>query len=220
MPNAKVWKNVAVSMESALGSGLAISAITKADPGVVTSTAHGLSNGDYVVLDVQGMYQLTDRVFRVRNVASDTFELADTDGSSSIDTSDFDTFSSGTAYEITFGTTVATITNLTGSGGEFESIDTTTIHVGRRTSVLGPASELEYTFDNIWDIEDGGLIAMKAASDLGNDRAFKFTFGVGGQIMVFVGRVGATLLPTGQAQGLVVTPGKVTMAGTPTFYVS
>lgn len=220
MPNAKVWKNVAVSMENALGSEETIASITRANPGVVTITGHSYSNGDYLVLDVQGMYELTDRVFRVVNVSGSTFQLEDIDGSG-IDTSEFeDDFTSGTAQEVTFGTSIATITNLTGSGGEFESVDTTTIHVGRRTSILGPASELEYTFDNIWDIEDGGLQAMKAASDLGSDRAFKFRFGVGGQIMVFVGRVGATLLPTGQAQGLVTTPGKVTMAGTPSFYVS
>jgi hypothetical protein len=38
--------------------------------------------------------------------------------------------------------------------------------------------------------------------------------------MVFNGYVGASLLPTGQAQDKVTTPSTITMFGSPTYYAS
>lgn len=214
MAQARKWSNVAVAMQSALGAAKTITGITKASPGVVTSTAHGLANGAYVFLEIQGMHQLDTRVARIANVAANTFELE------GIDTTSFDTFSSGTAKEITFGTSVTTATNLSSSGGGFDFIDTTTIHSNTKTQMPGLPDAATYTFDNIWDVSDAGLQAMKAASDAQSMRAFKFTFGTGGQIMVFAGYVGANLLPGGQAQQLVTTPAVITMFGTPSYYAS
>lgn len=99
-----LWSKVAVAIQSALGSALTISAITKANPGVATSAAHGLSNGDVVLISAQGMHQVDQRVFRVANVAANTFELEGED------TTNYDTFTSGDAKLITFGTTLATAT--------------------------------------------------------------------------------------------------------------
>lgn len=53
-----------------------ITDVTNANPGVVTSASHGLSNGDKVYIDgVGGMTEINDRVFTVANKAADTFEL-------------------------------------------------------------------------------------------------------------------------------------------------
>lgn len=216
MASARKWSNVAIAMQSALASALTITGITKADPGVVTYTGTDPSNGDYVYLDVDGMWQLDQRVFRVANVngAGNTFELEGED------TTSFDTFTSGTAQVITFGNSITSATTLSSGGGNFDFIDTTTIHGNARTQMPGLPNAATYTFDNIWDVSDAGLVAMKAASDAQALRAFKFTFGTGGQIMVFAGYVGANLLPGGQAQGLVTTPTVITMYGTPTYYSS
>lgn len=214
MATARKWSNVSVAMQSALASALTITGITKANPGVVTSAAHGLSNGDYVFLSIQGMHQLDDRVARVAGVTTDTFQLE------GIDTTNFDTFSSGTAEEITFGTSITTATSISASGGDFGFIDTTTIHGNQRTQIPDLPNASSFSFDNIWDVSDTGLLAMKTASDSQAKRAFKFTFGTGGQILVFAGYVGASLLPGGQAQGLVTTPTVITMNGSPTVYSS
>jgi len=68
--------------ESLQGVGVApsastISAITRADPGVVTCTGtHGLVDGDLVeITSIVGMTQLNGRRFTVANKASTTFEL-------------------------------------------------------------------------------------------------------------------------------------------------
>lgn len=212
MATARKWSNVSVAMQSALAAAKTITAISKASPGVASSTAHGYSNGDYVLLTVSGMYQVNGRVFRVAGVATDTFQL---EGEN---TTNYDTFSSGTAEKITFGTTLATITTLSSSGGDLNFIDTTTIHSNVRTQIPGTANPLSYNFDNVWDVSDAGLVAMKAAYDASSARCFKFVFGTGGQIMVFNGYVGASLAPTGSAQELVTTPASITAYGTPTYY--
>jgi len=58
------------------GTPTAVTGITNANPGVVTSTAHGLSNGDLVRLTaVLGMTEVNYVVFTARNVTANTFEL-------------------------------------------------------------------------------------------------------------------------------------------------
>lgn len=214
MATAKKWSNVQIAMQSAIAATKTITAITKATTAVCTSTAHGYANGDYVYLAVQGMYQVNMRVFRVANVAANTFELE------GIDSTAFDTFTSGTAQAITFGTSITSATSVSSSGGGFDFIDTTTIHSNTKTNMPGLPAASTFTFDNIWDVSDAALLAMKTASDSQAMRAFKFTFGSGGQIMVFTGYCGANLLPGGQAQGLVTTATTITMNGTPSYYAS
>jgi len=212
------WTNVSIAMQSALGSALPITGITKAAPGVCTSTSHGLSNGDYVYMDVQGMWQLNGRVFRVCTVATNTFNLEDVSSGTGISTSSFDTFSSGNAYKITFGTSITTATSMNVSGGNFAMIDTTTIHGNQKSQIPGLPDPLSATFDNLWDPTDAGQSAMKSASDAQAKRAFKFTFGTGGKIMVFSGYVGFAGAPQGSAQDKVTTSAVITCEGTPTYY--
>ena len=91
-----------------------ISAITKANPAVVTATSHGYSNGDHVIISsVVGMVQVNNRTFKVANKTTNTFELQDVDGNN-IDSSDnYQTYSSaGVAnkiYEIATPYTTANI---------------------------------------------------------------------------------------------------------------
>jgi len=74
------------------GSPKAITNVTQANPGVVTATAHGYSNGDEIYIDdVDGMVELNFRNFIVANVTTDTFTLKDSFGND-IDTTDFDAY--------------------------------------------------------------------------------------------------------------------------------
>ena len=77
-----------------------MTSITKANPGVVTKTAHGYSNGDRLELSsIVGMTQLANREVVVTNKAANTFELYDTDGLK-IDTTNYGTFTSGNMGKI------------------------------------------------------------------------------------------------------------------------
>lgn len=90
-----------------------ITAITNADPGVVTVTGHGYSNGDEVfITGVGGMTELNGRNFKVNNVTANTFELQDMD-SNDFDTTSLGAYTSGgTAAKIYEVTTTATTANL------------------------------------------------------------------------------------------------------------
>jgi hypothetical protein len=213
MATATKWSNIGIAVQSALAAADTITGITKANPGVVSSTAHGLVNGDVVVLTIQGMYQLDGRVARVANKTTDTFELE------GIDTTLFDTFTSGTAELITFGTALSTATSVSASGGDFDFIDVTTIHDNVKKQVPGLANPSTFSFENIWDVSDAGLVALKAASDSQAKRAVRFTF-ANGQKLYFTGYIGATLLPTGSAQEVVKTGVVITMFGKPTTYAT
>jgi len=72
-----------------------ISAITKANPAVVTATSHGYSNGDEVLISgVGGMTEVNGKRFLVADKTTNTFELQDKDGTD-INSSGFTTYTSG-----------------------------------------------------------------------------------------------------------------------------
>src|SRR3990167_2562692 len=123
------WNNVVVTLQSALAATKTITALTNANPGVATSTSHGYTNGQFVVLNIVGMPQLEGRVLRVANIATNTFELE------GVDTTSLGTFSSGTAQLITFGKTMATMSGVSVSGGDPEFADISTIHENVRREV-------------------------------------------------------------------------------------
>jgi hypothetical protein len=78
-----------------LDAPLTITAVTRANPGVVTAASHGFSNGDRVrIRDVLGMTELNHVSFKVASVATNTFELttlADVD----VNTSAYTVYSAG-----------------------------------------------------------------------------------------------------------------------------
>jgi len=215
MATVTLWQNVAVAMQSALSASQSISSITKANPGVVTYAGADPSNGDYIKLTVLGMSQVNNRIFRVANVntGANTLEL---EGEN---TTAYDTFTSGSLEIVTFGTTLSTLTDLSASGGDFDFIDTTTIHDNVKSQIPGSANPSSFSFGSIWDPADSGLIALKSASDSKAERAMRFTFS-NAKKLLFNGYVGATLLPTGNAQDKVTTQVVITMYGKPTTYAT
>jgi len=81
---------------------VAITGITQANPGVVTSTAHGLSNGDEVFLEqILGMTEVNGKTFLVAGAAANTFQLTDIDGNN-IDTTNFTAYSSAGVFKKIF----------------------------------------------------------------------------------------------------------------------
>lgn len=82
----------------------AITAITKANPCVIISASHGLSNGQEVQLSgIAGMVELNNQYFLITGVTTNTFQLQDIYGNP-IDSTAFITYTSGgtiqTPYEI------------------------------------------------------------------------------------------------------------------------
>lgn len=89
-----------------------ITAITNANPGVVTSAAHGFSNGDFIkFIDVTGMSNLSGKTFTVGGAATNSFNILDSNGSN-INTTSFGTFSTGTVHKLV--TTISGLSYLEG----------------------------------------------------------------------------------------------------------
>lgn len=209
------WSNVQVSIQSALAAAITLTAITKANPGVATYTGTDPVTGDYILLDVDGMHQVDNMAVRAAAVdgTGNTFELE------GVNTTSFNTFSSGTGQVITFGTTLAAAVGIQASGGDYETADITTIHDSTRKVVPTVASPLQFTFDCLWDPSDAALLALKSASDSKVTRAIKFTFS-DGRIFVFSGYIGCSLSPTGSAQEAVKTTVTITAYGRANAYSS
>lgn len=73
-----------------------ITAITQANPGVVTSAAHGFANGDWVYLSaIGGMTQLNSNTYEVANVTANTFTLKSIYTGVAVNTSSFTAYTAG-----------------------------------------------------------------------------------------------------------------------------
>ena len=79
-----------------LGDRVVITAITQANPGVITTgSAHGYSAGDRVLIsDVNGMTQLNGKIYTVGTTTSTTFQLRD-DDNANVDTTNYTAYASG-----------------------------------------------------------------------------------------------------------------------------
>jgi len=78
-----------------LEAGKTITAITQANPGVITSTAHGYSNGDWITISgVVGMVLLNGNTFIIAGVTANTYTLTDLFGNV-INTTSYGTYISG-----------------------------------------------------------------------------------------------------------------------------
>ena len=207
------WSNVGVDVQTALGSPITLASITKANPGVAGSVAHGLSDGDFVYLEIVGMYELNTRVARVANKANDTFQLE------GFNTTGYSTFVSGTAKKITFGASMSTAQGVNVSGGEPEFADTTTIHDNVRKRSPTVVSPMSMQIESFYDPADAALVELAAATDAKTQRAIKLRF-AGGSLMVGAAYCSAALVPTGTAQDIVKTPVSLEFQGLPKVYAS
>jgi hypothetical protein len=213
--NLQVWSDVQVNVQSSLGTPLTVTAITKANPGVVSYTGTDPTNGDVMLIRANGMTQADYLIARVASVdgTGNTFALE------GIDTTDFDTFTSGTATKITFGTAASTLTDVNPSGGEAEDITIRTIHNSQDKSVPGNFTPMVYAFGSYWDPADAALLALRGFGRSKTVVAIAFTFATGVKVY-FAGTPTANMAPQGSAGGAVTTPVKVNLRGDITTYSS
>lgn len=203
---------LAMAMQSAIAAAKTISAITKAAPGVVTATAHGYSNGDIVLLEVEGMTQLNKRVVKVMSIATDTFQITGPDGVTGLDTTNFGTFTSGTAKKLTMGTSITGVQGFSSSGGDIKFVDSTTVHDLVDKQIVAGANALSYSLDLQWDPANAGQAAMQAAFEARASKAFKITWPSGAYAMWY-GSVGYSGAPGGDKQGITTTAAAISCEG-------
>jgi hypothetical protein len=205
-------------MESAKAASIVMSAVTLASPGVFTSTAHGLANGDTVLI-TSNISQLNGRAYTVANVAANTFNLLDAGGGSNyVSTLGMDAFVSCSVEKITLGTTINGVKDFSPKGGDIKYVDTTTVHDKKDQQIVVGATALSYDMTMLWDPVDAGQAAMIAAFNAGTSKVFKIQW-PNGRYALFNGSVGYGGAPGGSSQGVTTSPASVALTGNPTYAI-
>lgn len=118
-----IGRGVRVEIGSVEGSPVTVSAITQADPGVATATAHGLlTKSAGYFSGVSGMVNLEGQAVRLGTVATNTFGLED------IATTNYPAFTSTASFvPVTTWATLARITGYDIGGGAANKLDDTVL---------------------------------------------------------------------------------------------
>lgn len=206
-------------MESAIAAAKTITAATNAAPGVFTSAAHGYTNGDIVLLEVQGMTEVNGRLFKLVSIATDTFRIADVDGTNGIDTTSYGVFSSGTAKKVTLGTTITGVQDFSPSGGDIKTVPTTTVNDTQDSEIVVGATAMSYNLTMQWDPSSTAQQAMISSFQTRANKGYKILWPDGAYVL-FYGTVGYTGAPGGGNQGVTTSPAKISMLGPLTAYVA
>lgn len=214
------YKNAGLTMymQSTIAAAKTITAATNADPGVFTSATHGFNDGEVVLLEVQGMKEVNNRLFKIVNKAADTFQLEDLDGATGIDTTNYGVFVSGTAKKITFGTPITGCQEFNMSGGEPKFVDTSDVHNLDDTEEVVGATASRANLTMKWNPADAGQQAMLAAYKALAARGFKVVWPDGAYAMWY-GAVGYAGNPGGGRGAVTTSPAAVALAGPATFGV-
>lgn len=120
-------------VSSTFASAKTISALTNANPASATSTSHGYSTNDEVVL-TSGWEDVTDTVFKVTSVDANTFTLQ------GLDASNTNIYAAGagtgSARKISGWVEIPQVLSISPSGGDGKNI--TVSPLGRRQGLLLP----------------------------------------------------------------------------------
>lgn len=214
---ALFWTNVGVDVQTALAAAVAVTGISKASPAVVTyDGAVHPTNGDYIVMQAQGMSQLHDRPLRIANVntSAKTFELVGEDTTASDET-----FVSGSYQIVTFGASFHTVQNINVSGGDYDTADLTTIHDTVKKNVPTTVNPMNLEMTNIFDLTDPGFAECNNAFKAKTTRVIRLRFGSGAKMLI-TGYAGASGVPTGSAGQVVQTTVRIEAQGLPTVLAS
>jgi hypothetical protein len=119
-------------VSTAAGSTKTITAVTAANPPVVSSAAHGLTAGTIIVISgVVGMTELNGRAFVVANPLTGTFELK------GIDATGYTTYASGGIATPQTMSAVGSVVSMEGYDGEADDIDVTHLRSTAKERLIG-----------------------------------------------------------------------------------
>ena len=176
-------------VQTALGSAQPITAISQADPAVVTSAGHGNVDGDVVKMFIDaGMTELDGNLYVVDN-ASTTYEL------SGVDATGYTAFVAGSPNPYAKRVTFSTFCELTGANQQDAGADTIEV-----TTICSTAKEFEQglsdsgtlQLDFNWAGNETVQSALRDAKISGDQLAFKITFPGTGGTVIMIGTVTAT----------------------------
>jgi hypothetical protein len=163
-------QNTKLEVNTSTAGAKTLTAITQANPGVFTSTAHGLVKGDVVTLaGIVGMTQANGLTGVVQYVTANTFILA------GLDTTGFSAYTSGgTATPVAY-TQVANCKSFTAFDGAATVLDASNLQSTAKEKRMGLQDEGNFAVELDLDTTDAGQIALLAARTAQAQKTFRMT---------------------------------------------
>lgn len=167
---------------SAYGSSKTTTVVTNASEAVVTSVAHGYSNGDFVEM-TSGWGRLNLRVFRIKSVTTDTFVL---EGADTTSTTYFPAGTgTGSVRKASTFTQITTIMNPASSGGDPKTVTYKFVESDVEYSINDGFAATSYTLDMDADsIGSAGYTALKTLTDQQTNTVLKVVTRSGSILLV------------------------------------
>lgn len=189
---ARLPDGAIVSIATTYGTAKTVSGISNANPGVATSTAHGLSNGALLSVS-SGWSNLNNRVIRVAGSTTNSFNL---DGVDTTSTTLYPAGSGGgSVQEITGWTQISQIMNFSTSGGDQQFTTFSFLEQSFDTQIPTTLSAQSITIDIADDPLLAGYQALKAASEARAIRALRLSM-PDGSFILYQGYVSFNETPT------------------------
>lgn len=122
MATPLIGRNVRVEISKTETAAKTVTAVSLANPGVASSTAHALVDGSVGYFNaVSGMSQLEGQAARVDTVLTDSFAIQ------GINTTAYPAFTAGTFVPVTAWSTLSRAASYQIGGGDADKIDTTVL---------------------------------------------------------------------------------------------
>lgn len=209
LPNGAI-----VAIASGYGSALATTIVTNANPGVATSTAHGLTNGDFVEV-TSGWGRLDQKVVRVSGVTANTFNL---EGIDTTLTSIYPAGSGiGSVRKVTGYTQLAQILSSNSSGGEQQFTTYQFLEGDSQKQIPTTKNAAGLTFSVADDPAQAGFILASAANDDRLKRAVKISL-PGGSILSYNAYVSINKTPSLSVNEIMAVQATLSLLAEPTRY--
>lgn len=209
MPQGKRYKfqGSTFAVQTGLGATDTITAITAANPPVVTATAHGNLEGDVgQIAGVVGMTELNGNLYVVDDPTANNFELADVDATA------YTPYTSGGTFAPVVFSSFCELTGVNQQDGQADEIEVSTICSTAKEFEIGLGDSGTVQLDFNWAGNETVQAALRAAKRSGAITAFRVTFpGTGGKV-VMLGYV-QSMSFAGQVNGVWTASATIKLTG-------
>jgi hypothetical protein len=175
------------AVETGVGTAKTITGASKANPAVITSTAHGLLEAAVGrIAGIVGMTELNGGTYVVDNPAANTLEL------SGVDSTAYTTYTSGGTFTPLTFSPFCELTGVDQQDGSADPFEVSTICSNAKEFEIGLGDSGQLQLDFNWAGNEPVQTALRAAKRSGVLTAFQITFpGTGGHV-VMLGYVQST----------------------------
>jgi len=161
MTTPLIGRNVRVEVSKTETAAKTVTAVTQANPGVASSTAHGLLDGSVGYFSgVAGMMQLEGQAARVDTVLTDSFALQ------GINTTNYPAYTAGTFIPVSVWSTLSRAASYDIGGGDADQIDTTVLLDVIKQTANGLLAAQTVKFDLKLDTTDEEALTLVRAAAL------------------------------------------------------